>query len=87
MHLLKFLLAFTFFTFAYAIPQSPVGSSGGGDSGSSDSGSGDAVGSAAASSRATSRNLSSRLPTTLKKPLLIFPMFDQSQPPYPAQAP
>lgn len=54
MQLLNFLLAFTLFTFTYAIPQSPVGSSGSGDAGGSgNDGPGDAVGSAAASSRAT----------------------------------
>ncbi len=50
MQLLKFLLAFTIFTFAYATPQSPVGSSGGGDSGSTNDGPGDAVGSSAVAS-------------------------------------
>ena len=50
MQLFQFLLAFTLITFASAIPQSPVGSSGSGDSSSSNTGPGDAVGSAAASS-------------------------------------
>ena len=51
MQRLHYLLAFTLFTFVYAIPQSPVGSSGSGDTGGTNSG--DAVGSAAAASSAS----------------------------------
>ena len=54
MQLFQFLLALTLFTFASAIPQSPVGSSGSGDSSSSNTGPGEAVGSAAAASASSS---------------------------------
>ena len=54
MRLIQFLFAFTLFALAYAIPQSPVGSSGSGDTGGTNSG--DAVGSAAAASSASLGN-------------------------------
>lgn len=57
MQLLQFVLAFTILTFASAIPQSPVGSSGSGDTGGTNSG--DDEGSAAATSSATQCKYSS----------------------------
>ena len=52
MQLLQILLTFTLFTLAYAIPQTPIGSSGSGDTGGTNSG--DTGGSSAAASSATS---------------------------------
>ena len=52
MQLPHIVLAFTLFAFAYAVPQSPVGSSGSGDTGGTNSG--DTVGSGAAASSASS---------------------------------
>ena len=52
MQLLQILLTFTLFTFAYAIPQTPIGSSGSGDTGGTNSG--DDAGSSAAASGASS---------------------------------
>lgn len=52
MQLLKFLIGFTLFTFAYANPQSPDGDSGGGDT---SGGSGGAVGSQGAAQSASAR--------------------------------
>ena len=51
MQLLQILLTFTLFTLAYAIPQTPIGSSGSGDTGGTNSG--DTGGSSAAASGAS----------------------------------
>lgn len=80
MQFLNFLFAFTLASIAYAIPQSPVGSSGGGDTGSGgQTGPGDAVGSAAASSATASRKLFSIFQPLEQMSLLMLAASQQSQ--------